>query len=287
MNGRIALNLTQQDASELQPALAFIGVESELRFLDVEMSGELSDFTLDVFERPAAEAFIPDDLIDSPRVALARFTVLPPDHPDVLWVEEISSGGACPSSGCTVSESWNAETLRWCTSRGEEAEHCFEETVTCRASDASPEDCEVTTAGDPSLRVEQVSLNYMLMYIDAPAAPDSVAAYLAGARDNGLAAGYHLLAVEQQTDAEIAQGDVCEDQADQLTLQRYNAEHGTSLTLSELDTQDERALDRLRLQAIADLDCHATDEVWKLVADPAAEHVQIRIGAPANGSGFF
>jgi hypothetical protein len=290
MNGRVELNLTRQNADELQPALAFLGMESELRFLDVSMSGEFpSDFTLDVFDRPPQDAFVLSEVLaalDAPRMAVARFTVLPPDHPDVLWVEEISEGGGCLGPDCDPGNEWSAETTRWCTTRGEEADHCFAETVTCPSVDAADE-CEMTTAGDPSLRVEEVSLNYLLMYVDAAAPRGSVPAYLAGAREHGLSAGYHLLAVEQQTEAQIAEGELCENDAEHLALERYNTEHGTDITLDELRELEEAELDRLRWQAVADLDCHTNNEVWRYVADPAAERVNIRIGDPANGASAF
>lgn len=288
MNGRIAQNLSQPSASELQPALAFIGLDSELRFLDVQMRGELlSDFTLDVFERPPEAAFFPVYLVDSPRVALARFTLLPAGHPDTLWIESSSGGAGCLGAGCEPADSTSYEMTSWCTTHGERAEHCFVETLTCPASDASAEDCEVTTYGDPALHVEVVSVNYLLMYIDAPAAPGSVASYLASAKETGLPAGYHLLAVERQTQVDAAQGELCEDQAEELALERYNEQFGTDFALDDIELADKQALEHLNVQAVADLDCHAMDEVWRHVPDPAAERVQIRIGDPASHTGFL
>jgi hypothetical protein len=124
-----------------------------------------------------------------------------------------------------------------------------------------------------------------------------------GARDTGLDAGYHLIAIAPGSDARLERVQSCKRDAEALAVERYNDEHGTTFTAEQLrfDACGEElvpcedgsfcgsftepcpaaavaAFDTMGELIRVELDCPMTLPVLTPVADPERERVAVRIG---------
>lgn len=114
---------------------------------------------------------------------------------------------------------------------------------------------------------------HLVAYLSAE--PPESAACIAGFR-----AGYNLLALTPRTSAEIASNDACEQRAEGLALDAYNAEHGTGLTPEDL-FEDEQARDEVG-RAAAQLECELGCELFKLNSSIVSPDARVTLEMQAN-----
>lgn len=313
MSGRVELALQGQDASALLPALAFIDQQERFHIVEVEVEGEFpAGFTLDVYEKPPGAAFTTasEHLPGEPQLAFGYITAVTPDHPEVIEnpVQHGSGSLACADDvSCSVG---TVTTEDWCTRDGE----CYRETTSCPPGGSLPEECEFTTEGDPALKRDMwdsfagLSENYGVVYLRDPARPRSWTAQALGARDTGLAAGYHVIAIEPGSEERDLTSANCRQDAAELAAERYNERHGTAWSAEQL-ASDECGQDpmpctpdgsfcgsdflpcppdviaefeRTRELILVDLDCPLTFVVLRPVEDLESERVSVRIDPDAR-----
>jgi hypothetical protein len=241
----------------------------------------------------------------------SAITAVTADHPDVIDnpVHQGSGGLTCAddvscSAGTVTFESW-------CTRDGE---HCYQETTSCPSNSSLPEECEFTTQGDPALKRDMwdsfagLSENYGVVYLRDPAPRRSWTAQVLGAREHGLAAGYHVLAIEPGSEERELQAMRCSQDAAEVAAEGYNERHDTAWSAEQLandecgqdpmpctadgsvcgsgflpcapDTIEE--FERTRELVLVDLDCPLTYVVLRPVEDLASERVSVRIDPDAQ-----
>jgi hypothetical protein len=286
MHGRVELAVERDDAGSLIPALAFRNDEDgSLHIVDVEVDGDFpAEFVLDVYLPPPPQSFVEiSEYLDEPDVAVGFITAVTPDHPELV---RFASGGEIgAASGVAGGEITSVS--RWCSA--DESE-CYEERKTCPMIDSPAEDCEISATGDPALKIDPwqhfagLSQNYAVLYLSEAAPADSYTAFLLG-NAGVLAAGYHLVRLERNPQADDERG--CVSEAERLAAERYNDEHGTDWDPELLsggecngnlcDEATERAYQLLRLRAQMELDCRGETLVTR-VSDPARESIAVKIG---------
>lgn len=94
----------------------------------------------------------------------------------------------------------------------------------------------------------------------------------------GLGAGYNLLALTERTSAEVESKAACEEQADALALEAFNAENGTSLSAEELwdDPGAQEAVSRAAARIECELDCGLFRQSAALVSPDARVTLEMR-----------
>jgi len=298
MTGSVELALTVEDQEELIPALAFRGLNSDLYLMDADVEGQFpAEFTLNVYEPPpeAAMQVLGDYHAPQPRLAIGYVTAVTPETPAMFHYSQNQAGsGSCwpdAETGLRVCE----ERTEWCTNDDSE---CYVEVKTCHDADNHPDDCTVEAEGDPTLKrpLEEsfagLSENFLVLWLEEPAAPRTWIAYAVGQRDEGLAKGYHLLATSEAPESD--EPDICADQADALAVERTNERFGTSYGLEELsalcDVEENcpneeiyAAFRQLGYAAEVELDCPDDDVEITRVEDPANERITVRIGPDLKG----
>ena len=152
----------------LVPALAFwIPSKGEARIQDVAVQGEFpSDFRLDVYEPPPAEAYFEatHQRSGEPRMAAGYITAVAADHPSTIRAavqqNETVFGclpaecdEPCGGKGCLVS------TSEYCPGEGVSIP-CYSEATYCPTFNSSREQCTVEPMGDgdPALKESPESL---------------------------------------------------------------------------------------------------------------------------------
>jgi hypothetical protein len=296
---------------KLVPAIAFV-THGDVHIVDVDVHGEFpADFTLDVYEPP------PDGIVTEefeypgePEVAAGYITAVAVDHPSIVpLVQGVgSSGGPCVSQTSTLEDDAgiadgggrNAPepcpvSKSWC--RAGDQDDCYTETANCPNFNTPFDQCEVTAkSGDPALRGEiwdlfaGLSENYVIAYLRGDAAKRSVVAHELGGGKTGLSAGYHLIELSRESDADDEARTACENHARELAIDRYNEAHGTDYGPSDPETDscydeslpcDQAVADaiagRVR-KASAELDCPRDDVQLTVIPHPEDEHIAVRIG---------
>ena len=308
VRGSVELTLDREYDGALQPALAFRNSEQNAFYImDVAVRGEFpASFTLDVYEPPPDEAFIVANphFPDEPQAAIGYITAVTDDRPDMIrfgdmW-PSVGASGCAPGPGTPPCEFTLWE--QWCAGNDDE---CYVEETRCPYMDAPREECTVTSTGDPALKQDRwesfagLSQNYIVLYLREPAAPRSWIASVLGARDGGLDAGYHLLAVAEPTDAQAREREACHEEAAIAATERYNEAHGTDFTWDDFEVEhcsgyfvcdtdgtcegesldcDYEAWGVIVAQVEVELGCRLSEIVVTPIADPAAERITVRIG---------
>lgn len=96
----------------------------------------------------------------------------------------------------------------------------------------------------------------------------------------GFTAGYNLLALAPRSSAEIASQDACEQRAEGLALDAYNAERGTSFTPEDL-FEDEQAWDEVSRAAVP-IECELGCEIFKLKSSLVSPDSRVTLEMQAN-----
>ena len=224
VNGSVVIQ-NQNPPSNLVPALAFI-TKQTLSFTDVEVSGEFpARFRLDVFEPPPPSSLYdwedPGDE-NEPTYAMGFITAVSANHPASVPTEVDDSRGyvECSPDGCT-------RVVDLCAP----GEGCYRSVTKC---DLNNQNCVVVEeSGNPALArgwlryLAGLSSNYLVFYFPDGVKSDTLISYgLNGSR--ALAPGYYLVEVVKLSPAEEEEQESCMEAARQVTLDRYNAEHGTA-----------------------------------------------------------
>jgi len=281
----------QTDTRALQPALAFWSEELEaLHIIDVDVSGEFPNrFQFGVYAPPPDDSFVMWKTgNETGRMAFGFVTAVAADHPEYAPMASSSSSTTCLDTGCD-------EQRTFCIGQGD-AKQCYVERLRCpiAGADADALDCDrISSEGDPSIANQPwstlagISENYVVIYFEEPSAAGSPIAHTLGF-EGGVAAGYHLLAVRLPTEAEEELAKACDARAKQIAVERYNAAHGTALTVWDLTTHictnnvcsagDPEEFNALRAGAGFELKCPNTDHVFAPLADPASHSISVRLG---------
>jgi hypothetical protein len=147
---------------------------------------------------------------------------------------------------------------------------------------SDPEVAGTALAPGETLRVEEEEPRPWLR----GGAPGHLVAYLSDAPPEsaaciaGFTAGYNLLSLAPRTSEEIASNDACEQRAEGLALEAYNAEHGTSLTPDEL-WNDERAQAEVGREA-ARIECESGCGIFKLKSTLVSPDSRVTLEMQAN-----
>lgn len=298
MTGSVELALEVENEGELMPALAFRGLNDDMYVVEADVTGQFpAEFTLNVYEPPPEAAIysLPDYHDARPRVAIGYITAITDDTPAMFRYSSSQTGG----NRCWLDEATGLQscerTQTWCT---DDESVCYSEITTCPDVENQPDECTTRSEGDPELRKERedgfagLSENYMVLWLEEPAAPKSWIAYIAGRRDEGLAQGYHLLARAEQPDTDAHS--ICEDEASALAAQWTNERFDTSHDAEQLSMLCEEvegcehaeiyaAFRGFEHDAVAELDCPTDDVVITRVDDPASHPISVRIGPDLEG----
>jgi hypothetical protein len=301
MTGSVTLELNVANEDELIPALGFADFDSQMYIVPAEVEGEFpAAFTLRVYQPPPPGAIqeLPAQYPDGPRIAVGYIAAVTADTPSMF---RFNSGGT-GEQGCFEDSQTQLQvcttTQSWCTAQDDE---CYVEVRTCPDAQNNPDDCTVEAQGDPGLKTGKedmfagASENYKVLYLEEAAAPRSYIAWLAGKRDEGLAAGYHLIEVEEAGDGSEA-ADACRAEAEQLALARFNERFGTDYANEEelealcLNVPGDCYADemysaarRLEYEGYIELDCPPYSSTSHVVEDPAHESIEVRIGPGLAG----
>jgi len=295
MWGSVELALEVENEDALVPTLAFRGDNDTLYLAEADVEGAFpAEFTLNVYEPPPEGALVSlgDYHEPRPRLALGYIAAVRPETPDVFqFTTGSSSSNECWWDVATQLQACE-EIHRWCN-RDETA--CYTEVVFCPDSIGHPDDCTVEVEGDPMLKLglyesfAGLSENYIVVWLDEPAAPYSYIAYALGEREEGLAQGYHLFSVTDASEEQKEAEEVCMAQVRALSTDRTNQRFGTSYTQQELSSlcEEEQPCEHEELYAAhrkaeyaaeIELDCPSDDNVITRVASPAQERISVRIG---------
>lgn len=309
-------------SGRLVPALGFLNRDAgHLTIMDVAVRGEFpSDFRLDVYERPPADAFF-DATYEhqgEPRMAFGYITAVPVMHPgtvDFSTEETVTLFSGCLDEACTKTcqsegQECRVSETKSCDSKGA----CYTETLFCPTFSSPRDACRTETQGDPSVTADPFryfagfSQNYVVVYLDAAAPADSWTATLLGAPE-GLAAGYGLFAVRALNADEAMTAEECAEQVNAVAAADYNRDHGTDYPNIEPDAcltcvgcaappypwcqgfssgeEDPFQKDYVNYheQAKLEFGCALSGVVYSRVTDPVNESVSVRIG-PENPPGF-
>lgn len=230
------------------PALAYaIPDVGKVLIQEVGFRGQFpSNFRLDIYERPPSEAYINGTYQTSgePRMAVGYITAVPADHADALQAATDATSNVfscteetcdqpCGGKGCLVS------ITDYCVA-DEPDLPCYRETLYCPTFVSDQEDCTVEAMGDPSLKESPLgafagfSQNYVVVFLEKPAAKGSVTAAFLGS-PNGLPAGYGLYSVRPLTEDEAAANQECTARAEVRGAAGFNQEFGTQLETLNFD----------------------------------------------------
>lgn len=246
-----SVELAQERRKELIiPALAFSTPdEGKVTIREVDVRGEFpSNFRLDVYQPPPRSTYFnpTHQLSGEPRIAAGYVTAVTPDHEDVLrsaTFESVSSY-ACPLEGCDEpcgGEGCLVQSFEYCVLAHPELP-CFVEEFRCPTFNSPNEECTLeAVSGDPMLKESPwrdfagFSQNYIVVYLERPAAAGSVTAAILGSRGKRAPAGYGLYSMRELTQAESAARDACVDEAEVLAAAGFNEELGTDLTTLDFE----------------------------------------------------
>lgn len=238
MRGRVELALDNASPN-LVPALALVNsAEARVHFVGTSVTGEFpANFELEVYTPPpdaALGGFLTEDLPDEPRFTAGPIAAVTADHAAVAYLPGSSVAELQSCDGDSGVCTWTSQVQL------ERPNRVANITFTCPASHsedpfASELECSVTDkSGDPVLGIipdpdyPGFSQDYLVLYLESAASPDSYTAHLFGARETGLAAGYHLVSKRAQSMDEWIAGRRCSEDALAMAVERYNSEHGTA-----------------------------------------------------------
>lgn len=249
------------------PALLFSDGVSRLCLQELEAHGMFPrDLDLVLWQPPPEAALRSVGHLDEPRIAVGYLTAVADLHPDTLRFTTTTTRDERCESSCEVTE-------RWCAGDFE----CYSEQTTCPDADSEPDACELhSRRGDAELkqprpwaRFAGLSTNYVFVYVSEALAAGSVTASLLAA-PNGLAVGYHILAMRDLSESESSERTECWNgaleaavdqlnQADDTSYQWHDVmrpcadENSWSVTESALCAlpQGERDATRARLEALS------------------------------------
>lgn len=235
----------------LRPALAFRSRTpgtTELHFIEGQTTGAFpSDFTLRVTAPP------PKVVIDRARMRhkvdpdyppfpVAFITAVGDDLPSTIDAEPSQIGtNACvgdPDDPCEVSWEWCLNNLE-SDDHSDSKDECYSETRECAPEAIEFEDCTLSSSeGNPDVRdypwnrLAGMSERLMVIWLaESLAADDPVAVHFELPE---LAAGYHAFEVTRPSDEERAAVEQCLLDVTELSIEQYNAEHGTEWMLDDV-----------------------------------------------------
>jgi len=264
--------------TELVPVIAFVA-RGHQRIIDVGVTGQFpANFTLDVFELPPAET-IRESYPGGPALAEGYVAAAPPDHPDAisravggvgnptspdvlpLELRTCLFTGACDAN-CVYSpeaEACNPLCYEGSTWPPSDPAICHLQVLECHYSDPNPDACAfVSASGNPSVEIAGFSKNVRILYLPEAVPADSLLSFDYSMAGAPISAGYHL---QMENPTPPSTDPTCSGPVPwEMALDRYNAAHGTSLTLDDfsgpaINTPESRELRRLQYIAARELGC--------------------------------